>query len=143
MIARHLAPSFGLWRGAIVVLGALLGLPSAQAVAVSGPGGTQAQARRVVPARPAETGTAVAPLELVRGRIDAVNLASQQLTISGKPVGLVTEQLRVIGPGGHVAASASALRPGMQVRFALEPASKDPKEAREAKRRIVVIYIDS
>lgn len=143
MSARHLKASFDLWRAAAIVVPALLCVPAAHAVAVAGPNGTQAQARRVVPARPAEAGTAGAALELARGRIDAVNLAAQQLTISGKPVGLATEQLRVIGPGGHGQTSVSALRPGMQVRFALEPASKDPKEAREAKRRIVVIYIDS
>lgn len=143
MSPRHAYPPIGLVRAASAALMALLAMQAAHAVAVAGPNGTQAQARRVVPARPAEAATTGAPLELARGRIDAVNLAGQQLTISGKTVGLAAEQLRVIGPGGQSSSSMSALRPGQQVRFALEPASKDPKEAREAKRRIVVIYIDS
>lgn len=144
------------WRTALagcpLLLAALLA-PAAQAMAVSGPGGTAEQGRRLVVAAPAP-GASQPALDLVAARLEAVDLAAGTVTLRGKPVPLHPQALRVLGNGGQVLGMRS-LRAGQQVRLALEPAappSTPPAAAsgppgvsaagKPAERRIVLIYID-
>ena len=110
----------------------------ASAVAVAGPGGTAAQGRRIVfaapttPAGPADN----RPLELSAGQIESVNLGKSEVVIAGKVIALHAGHLQVISPSGQVLRSAAGLRKGMNVRFALDPASK------AVERPIVLVYIE-
>ena len=124
----------------------------AAAVVVTGPGGTAEQGRRLVVATPTAGATA-ATLDLVAGRIDAVNLAAGSITVRGLRLPLHAEQLRVLGPGGQ-ALGPRSLRAGQQVRLALEPVPGQAAEAAPTTapttaptvpqaRRIVLIYIDA
>jgi len=129
---------------------------AAGATASTGNGaGSGPPVRRYVPSAPAP-GADAPTLELVNARIDAVDAEAQAITVRGKPVPLHPTRLRVVGPGGQALSGARALRPGMQVRFALEPelrvgraaAAGAPQpaagaDARPATRPIVLIYIDS
>ena len=131
---------------------------NAQAIAVAGgePGATgQAEkGHHTLVAAPAP-GQDAPTLSLVSGRIEAVDAEGRAITVRGKPVPLHPTQLRVLGPRGQPIGGARALRPGMQVRFALEPevavaavaapagaARPGAAPAEEAPRRIVLIYID-
>lgn len=116
---------------------AALALPlAAQAALVAGPGGTAEQGRRVVFAPPAAAAAASAPaLDLMSARLEAVDAAAGRVVLQGRTVTLHPQALRVIGPGGQALAGASALAPGQQLRFALEPGAA-------ANRRIVLIFID-
>ena len=116
----------------------LLAASEASAVAVAGPEGTAVQGRRIVFAAPA-TAAAPAdnkPLELSAGQIESVNLGKSELVIAGKVIALHPGRLRVIGANGQVQSSAVDLRKGMNVRFALDPASK------AVERPIVLVYIE-
>ena len=120
---------------------AALALPAA-AIAVAGPGGTAEPSRRVVVDAPAP-GANLVTLDLVRARIDAVDLAGGTLTLQGQKVPLHAQQLRVLGPSGQVL-GPHGLRAGQTIRLALDPQS--PASAASAAaalpRRIVLIYID-
>ena len=128
---------------------------AAQAAAVAGPGGTAQQGRRLVQAEPA-VGAAAATLDLIVARIEAIDAKTNTVTVGGKPVPLHPTQLRVVGPGGSALAGVSALRPGMRVRFALEPEARGAglpavivtpasphASPAEASRPIVLVYIDA
>ena len=111
---------------------------TAQAAALAG-GSTDA-ARRPVVAAPT-TGADAATLDLASGRIDAVAADGSAISLQGR---------LVPAPGGQRYNSSNALRPGMRVRFALEPllrsstAAATPAAATaDATRRIVLIYIES
>ena len=105
------------------------------AVAVGGRDGTPAQGRRQVQAAPAEAGSPA--LTLARGRIESIDHGKGQIVMAGKAVALHPTQLRVFGPSGQSESGATALRKGMALRFALDPASKS------VERPIVLIYIDA
>lgn len=110
----------------------------ASAVAVAGPEGTAVQGRRIVFAAPTTPAAGVdnKPLDLSAGQIESVNLGKSELVIAGKVIALHPGRLRVIGPNGQVQSSAVDLRKGMNVRFALDPASK------AVERPIVLVYIE-
>jgi hypothetical protein len=148
-------------RLAGLAAGLLAGLAGpAQAIAVAGDTGVgnnsnSAPARRFVPSAPAAGADAPA-LDLINARIDAVDAEARAITVRGKPLPLHPTRLRVVGPGGQTLSGARVLRPGMQVRFALEPEPRagrvaaagaaDPAggaDALPAARPIVLIYIDS
>jgi hypothetical protein len=76
---------------------------------------------------------APATLDLVNGRITAVDRANHTLKIGTMIVSLHPSKLQIFGPQGG-RASVSELQPGTQIRFALEPGAADP-------RRVVLIYI--
>lgn len=131
---------------------------AAQATALAGgPGSPAGEARRTAVAAP--TAGADAPtLDLATGRIDAVAADGSSISLQGRTVPLHPERLLVLGSGGQRFNTARALRPGMQVRFALDPALHPPAPAAasavaarpalrpagaEAARRIVLIYIDA
>jgi len=133
-----------------------LGGGSAQAIAVAGgePGATGRadKGSRTLVAAPAP-GQDAPTLSLMAARIEAVDAEGRAITVRGKPVPLHPTQLRVLGPRGQPASGARALRPGMQVRFALEPevavaaapasaARPGTAPAEVPARRIVLIYID-
>lgn len=85
---------------------------------------------------PAQGYVATAPeLDLVGGVVQGVDFKQGTLTLGGKPVGLHPTRLRVVQQGGRAQAGAAILRPGMRIRFALEPTTAPV-------RRIVLIYID-
>ena len=139
-----------------VLVGALVAMAgAAQAAAVAGPGGTAQQGRRLVQAEPA-VGADAATLDLIEARIEAIDAKANTVMVGGKPVPLHPTQLRVVGPGGLALAGVSALRPGMRVRFALEPeargaalpvaigTSAGPRaNPTVAPRPIVFVYIDA
>lgn len=83
----------------------------------------------------------VAGLELTRATVDAVDLAKGLVTLGGQALPLHPSGLRVVGAGGLRLSGADALRAGLRVRFAREPAV-NPGVADDATRRIVLIYIE-
>jgi hypothetical protein len=109
------------------------------AITVAGPGAAAEQGRRSAPP-PSAGGAAVTGLPLSSGVLEAVDAAHHRITVRGTTVLLHPSALRVFGPGGAALSGAQALRPGMTLRFALEPAS--PASAADSVRRIVLIYID-
>ena len=152
-------------RGALLagLLAATAGLAQATAVAggpgagssVGGSGSGSTPARRFVPAA-AAAGADAPTLDLVNARIDAMDAQAGTITVRGKLLPLHPTHLRVVGPGGQALSGARALRPGMQVRFALEPEAHAGRaatphgpqpaagaDAVPAARPIVLIYIDS
>lgn len=144
------------YRLAAVLLLALGG-SSAQAIAVAGgqpaATGRADKGSRMLVAAPAP-GQDAPTLSLMSARIEAVDAEGRAITVRGKPVPLHPTQLRVLGPRGQPVGGARALRPGMQVRFALEPevtvsaappastARPGAAPAEVPARRIVLIYID-
>jgi hypothetical protein len=147
-------------------LRALLGLAllvlgqSTHAVAVAGPNGTESQGMRMVPALPAPSSGGTTH-ELITARIEAVDPAKGTLTLRGRAVPVVSDRLQVFGSAGAVAGGLRALRPGQNIRFALEPhtAATQPRARASGpaqrpghaasrgvdaapQRRIVLIYID-
>ena len=148
-------------RAVLAVLAVLVaaGAGPARAIAVAGESGVansgSVKERRLVPSTPAP-GADVPTLELINGRIDAVDAEGRAITLRGKPVPLHPTRLRVVGPGGQALSGARALRPGMQVRFALDAEARAGRpgaagasqtlagaDAVPAARAIVLIYIDS
>lgn len=119
---------------------------SAQAVLVTGPGGTAEQGRRLVVAAPALAAEQAA-LALIEGRIEAVDAAGRWLKLQGQPVGLHPDRLQVLGPGGPLPGGVRGLRPGQAIRFALEPdpATGPPTRGADAvaPRRIVLILLEA
>ena len=109
-------------------------------------GAADAARRPVVLAAPT-TGADAATLDLASGRIDAVAADGSGISLQGRLVPLHPSQLLVLAPGGQRYNSSRALRPGMRVRFALEPVQRSSSTAAAAKadtsRRIVLIYIES
>lgn len=83
-----------------------------------------------------------AGLELARATVDAVDVAKGLLTLGGQALPLHPSGLRVISADGLRLSGANALRAGMRLRFAREPAAK-PVAADDTTRRIVLIYIES
>lgn len=151
------AGALGTWAGAVLSGLLLLGARPAAATAVIGTGLPTQAARQAVAAAPT-TGADAPTLDLVSGRIDAVAPDGSSITVRGRAVPLHPERLQVLGTGGVRYTSAQALRPGMQVRFALEPQARTGTEvaagssvlpaqalpaAATAVRRIVLIYIDT
>ena len=133
------------WAGRSLAI--LIGVSgSAQAVLVTGPGGTAEQGRRLVAAASAVAAGQPA-LALVEGRIEAVDGAGRWLKLQGQPVGLHPDQLQVLGPGGPLPGGVRDLRPGQAIRFALEPdpAARPPTRgaAAAAPRRIVLILLEA
>ena len=129
---------FAMASGMASVVASVMALSMADpacAVAVGGRDGTPAQGRRQVQAAPAEAGSPA--LTLARGRIESIDHGRGQIVMAGKAVALHPTQLRVFGPSGQSEPGASALRKGMAMRFALDPASKS------VERPIVLIYIDA
>lgn len=116
----------------------MLAAAEASAVAVAGPEGTAVQGRRIVFAAPTTPATPAdnKPLDLSAGQIETVNLGKSEVVIAGKVIALHPGRLRVIGPNGQVQSSAVDLRKGMNVRFALDPAST------AVERPIVLVYIE-
>ena len=117
--------------------------------------GSGTPARHYVPSAPAP-GAEAPTLELVNARIDAIDVEARVITVRGKPLSLHPTRLQVVGPGGQALSGARALRPGMQVRFALEPEVRADRaavagssqasasaDAVPANRPIVLIYIDN
>lgn len=85
---------------------------------------------------PAPTGAAMqGSLDLINGVVQAVDVKQRTLTLARKSVALHPTGLRIIQPTGRIDANVGALRPGMHIRFALEPTAS-------AERAIVLIYID-
>ena len=127
------------YRTKLVSAGALLlglaGATPALATMVAGPGGAPAPAPHGTRAAPAAATRNTPTLDLVTAVVQAVDLKKGTVTLGGKAVGLHPTQLRVIGTGGRAEAGASALRPGMRIRFALEPSTT-------AVRRLVLVYIE-
>jgi hypothetical protein len=124
----------------LVLLGlaGMLLLPgSARSALVQGPGGTAEQGRRLVTAQPVTPPASAPTLVLASGVISAVDAAAQRITLTGRSVPLHPGALRVLSASGQPLPGAAALRPGMAVRFALEPAGPN-----ETDRRIVLIYVD-
>lgn len=128
---------------------------TAQAAALAG--GTADAARRPVLAAPT-TGADAATLDLASSRIDAVAADGSSISLQGRLVPLHPSQLQVLAAGGQRFNSSRALRPGMRVRFALEPLLRNSTSATtsattssatpaaataDAARRIVLIYIES
>ena len=146
MSARPLRSRWRLaWAGRCLAM--LIGASgSAQAVLVTGPGGTAEQGRRLVVAAPAVAAEQAA-LALNEGRIEAVDGAGRWLKLQGQPVGLHPDQLRVLGPGGPLPGGVRGLRPGQAIRFALEPepATGPPTRGADAAapRRIVLILLEA
>ena len=148
----------GAWGAVLagVLAGVLVAVAgAAQAAAVAGPGGTAHQGRRLVQAEPT-VGADAATLDLIEARIEAIDAKANTVTVGGKPVPLHPTRLRVVGPGGGALAGVSALRPGMRVRFALEPeargaalpaaisTSAGPRaNPAGAPRSIVLVYLDA
>lgn len=141
------------WLGSLLVAAALAGAAAtAQAVLVTGPGGTAEQGRRLVLAAPVP-GAQTTALALMAARIDAVDSVGQTLTLRGKPVPVHPTALKVLGPQGQALAGLRALRAGQPIRFALEaePAAVPitpealvrPPAAAPPERRIVLIYLDA
>jgi len=84
---------------------------------------------------PAQTGASTQPsLDLITGVVQAVDVKQRTLKLGGRTVGLHPTKLRIVQPTGHAEADIGALRPGMHIRFALEPTAA-------AERAIVLIYI--
>ena len=126
--------------------------------AVASPGhsaGSGTPVRHYVPSAPAP-GAEAPTLELVNARIDAIDVEARVITVRGKPLSLHPTRLQVVGPGGQALSGARALRPGMQVRFALEPEGRADRaagvgssqasaiaDAAPANRPIVLIYLDN
>jgi hypothetical protein len=75
-----------------------------------------------------------ATLDLVEGRLSAVDAAQRTVTIGGKVIATHPTRLRVFVAGGG-SAGFEALQAGARVRFALEPGAADP-------RPIVLIYVE-
>ena len=90
----------------------------AQAAALAD--GKPDDSRRPVLAAPT-AGADAATLDLASGRIDTVAADGSSIKLQGRVVPLHPSQLLVLAPGGQRYNNAVALRPGMQVRFALEP----------------------
>lgn len=120
-----MTPTLGRRRVAALLL-ALAGAP-AFGMAVKGepsPSPTDAPApRRPVPAT----------LDLVEGRVTAVDLRKGTLVVNGQALAIDTRRVPVF-VGGH-RAGADVLAPGMQVRFALAPDAGAP-------RRVVAVYVE-
>ena len=119
----------------------------AQAAALAG--GKPDDGRRPVLAA-ATAGADAATLDLASGRIDAVAADGRSIQLQGRVVPLHPSQLLVLAPGGQRYNSAVALRPGMRVRFALEPLPRSSAAGpatqaatADVARRIVLIYIDN
>jgi hypothetical protein len=106
----------------------------ATAAMVAGQGSAGAPVQRSLTAAPVVPATA-ATVELVGGVIEAVDATRLTLTLRGKPVALHDTRLQVLDAGGHSVGGVSSLRPGLRIRFALEPGQAPD-------RRIVLIYID-
>lgn len=96
---------------------------------------------------------AVAPSQsLVAARIEAVDAEAETLTVRGAASPVHATALRVVGPQGQALAGLRSLRPGMAIRFALEPEAPQalsraarpasPASAPPPVRRIVLIYIE-
>lgn len=152
-------------RGALLAGLVAAAAGPAQAMAVAGnsgagnSGNSGASALRYVPSAPAP-GADAPTLELISARIDAVDGQAWTITVRGKLLPLHTGRLRVVGMGGQALSGIRALRPGMQVRFALEPEPHAGRAASAAApypaanvasntdvapavRAVVLIYIDS
>jgi hypothetical protein len=154
-------------RGALLagLVAVAAGPAQAMAVAVAGnsgagnSGNSGASALRYVPSAPAP-GADAPTLELISARIDAVDGQAWTITVRGKLLPLHPGRLRVVGMGGQALSGIRALRPGMQVRFALEPEPHAGRAASAAApypaanvasstdtapavRAVVLIYIDS
>ena len=134
-------------------LAALLGLAGlagpAQAVVISGPGGSAEQGRRLVVAEPAAGARQPAP-GLLAARIEAIDPAGQWLRLLGQQVPVHPTALRVLGASGPLAGGLPALRAGQAVRFALEPDSPPPAAAQPgrpapaaAPRRLILLILES
>jgi hypothetical protein len=74
-------------------------------------------------------------LDLIEGRITAVDRVHRTLTVGNRTVSLHPTRLQVFGPDGRREAVAS-LAPGSRIRFALEPGAADP-------RPVVLIYVEA
>lgn len=101
---------------------------------------------------------AAAALSLTPGVLQAVDATRLAVLVAGHRVPLHPTALRVLGPGGQSLGGAAALRAGMVVRFALEPAgaialsagpvrtdvppAANPLAAPGDARRIVLVYVD-
>ena len=136
-----------------VVIGMVIGMASSAAQAAALVGGLPDAARRPVVAAPT-TGADAATLDLASGRIDAVAADGSSISLQGRRMPLHPSQLQVLAPGGQRFTTSQALRPGMRVRFALEPlprggtsvitaATTSAAAAADAARRIVLVYIES
>lgn len=124
--------------GALLIGIAVAG--GAQAMRVAGPAGAPTPVTHAAVAAPTPGAAAHAPtLDLAAGVVQAVDLKKGDLRLAGRVVGLRPSGLRVIGADGHAESGAGALRPGMHIRFALEPATA---AASAEPRRIVLIYIE-
>lgn len=171
---QHLALRAGATRRAGVRSTLALAITAAITAAVTAATGAHAaaltgslpdDARRPLPAAPT-TGADAATLDLASGRIDAVAADGSSISLQGRLVPLHPSQLLVLAPGGQRFNSSRALRPGMRVRFALEPLLRSSTAAgaqpapttattattsatttaaatADAARRIVLIYIES
>ncbi len=142
------------WTAAGMACALLLSAGAVNAAAVAGPGGTAEQGRRQVTAAPT-AGAVAATLELVAGRIEAVDSAVGTVTLRGEVLP-VHPALKVLGPGGQALGGVRALQRGMVVRFAFEPPAAAPvgadaatasraaaSAAARGARRIVLIYVDA
>ena len=118
--------------GGLLCLGAGLAAP---AHAVTPIGAPARSAPGTAPSASPPAAAAVAPsLDLIGGTIAAVDPGRSTITIAGAALVLHPTQLRVFNADGAVRGSGD-LRPGAQIRFALEPGVTEP-------RRVVLIYLD-
>lgn len=123
------------WPGLLL---ALAMAPPVQAARVAGPEGNADRQVRQANAAPADPGAAAGTMALASGVLGQVDAAAQRVTLNGHPVLLHPTGLRVLSSQGQPLGGVAALRSGMVVRFALEPAGGRA----EAERRIVLIYVD-
>lgn len=108
----------------------VLHVGEAAAVMVAGGRGAAGPPRNVAPAPPAASPS----VELIAGTIAAVDRAKRTMTVSGTQLGWHPTSLRVFSAGGS-RLSAHELRPGLRIRFALEPGTGTA-------RRVVLIYVE-
>ena len=133
---------------------ALVAAGPAGAVAVAASGAAAAPEQAVRQATAAPVAGAAAPSQgLVAATIEAINVEAQTLTLRGAASPVHATALRVVGAQGQaLAGGLRSLRPGMAIRFALEPEAPQalaraahpasPASAPPPVRRIVLIYID-
>jgi len=120
--------AFGKLAGWVALLAAA---GAAQAAGVVGQSGVRSGALPAVPAMASATPT----VELIAGRVGAVDASRGTLTVSGQRLALHPSRLRVFGPGGG-RATAAQIRPGMRILFALEAGTA-------GERKVVLVYLDS
>jgi hypothetical protein len=148
-----------------VVKSALLGLALAgaglaQAVLVGTVDGSRVDVLRTAPTVPSAAPRSSSQHTLASARVEAIDLARNQLKLRGQWVPVAVDKLQLFGREGVAGGGLRILQTGMAIRFGLEPevpqgavgrpaakASGTPARGASgagplASRKIVLIYID-